>query len=467
MYQSVRTVFIASFILVASISFNSSISAQDTDSSSLSPADVWLMDIDALDQRLRQYHPDPFFRTGEGAWLDGLAMARNLINAGASDAVVTTQLMSIVAHLKDGHTRLEPVKIDAFANWVPLRFYEFDEGVHVTVATEQYADLIGKRLISVSGSSVKDVWAKVAFATAGDNAFQVREGAAALLSNAGLLAAIGVIEDPTEPVTLVFENDGVNRVTRIIPTINSWYSVNFRNWGELFGPPFDPFDAYKTPFQDGKAPLAYRDPPNATDAPFYASRKPFWARLNNDETVLTFQFNFFADIGDIGWDDFRSQLWDMLDRAQPDRFIIDLRFNFGGNGSMVRAFINELMERPKYANNDRLVVLTGRQTFSAAVMLVAALRDHTDAIFIGEPAGAPLNSYGDPTSISLPSGRLELVVSTLYWQLGHPSNRETTIPVNMCVPNRARDYFAGRDMAWDIATSIEIPEIRSSAHICE
>ena len=66
MYQSVRTVFIASFILVASISFNSSISAQDTDSSSLSPADVWLMDIDALDQRLRQYHPDPFFRTGEG-----------------------------------------------------------------------------------------------------------------------------------------------------------------------------------------------------------------------------------------------------------------------------------------------------------------------------------------------------------------------------------------------------------------
>ena len=126
-----------------------------------------------------------------------------------------------------------------------------------------------------------------------------------------------------------------------------------------------------------------------------------------------------------------------------------------------------MVERPKYANNDRLVVLTGRQTFSAAVMLVAALGDHTDAIFIGEPAGAPLNSYGDPTSISLPSGRLELVVSTLYWQLGHPSNRETTIPVNMCVPNRARDYFAGRDMAWDIATSIEIPEIRSSAHICE
>jgi hypothetical protein len=99
-------------------------------------------------------------------------------------------------------------------------------------------------------------------------------------------------------------------------------------------------------------------------------------------------------------------------------------------------------------------------------MLVAALKDHTDAIFIGEPAAAPLNQYGDPTSISLPSGRLKLVVSTLYWQLGHPSNRESIIPINLCVPTKASDYFKGKDKVWDIAASIEIPRIRSAAHIC-
>ena len=118
-------------------------------------------------------------------------------------------------------------------------------------------------------------------------------------------------------------------------------------------------------------------------------------------------------------------------------------------------------------NNNRLVVLTGRQTYSAAVMLVAALKDYTDAIFIGEPTAAPLNHYGDPTSISLPSGRLQLVVSTLYWQLGHPSNRESTLPVNLCVLTKASDFFKGKDKVWDIATSIDIPRIRSSAHICK
>ena len=276
-----------------------------------------------------------------------------------------------------------------------------------------------------------------------------------------------VIEDPTEPVTLVFEDSEGNQVTRSIPTVHSWYSVNYRNWGELFGPPFEPFDVYRSPFQGGKTPMAYRDPPNVADAPFYASRKPFWARLDREETVLTFQFNFFADVGDIGWDDFRSQMWEMLDRAQPDRFVIDLRYNFGGDGSMVRAFINELLARPEYANNNRLVVLTGRQTFSAAVMLVAALKDHTDAIFVGEPAGAPLNNYGDPISLTLPSGRLELVVSTLYWQLGHPSNRKATISVSKCVLTKASDYFAGRDMVWNTAASIEISEFGSSAHTCD
>ncbi|NKB39426.1 MAG: hypothetical protein GKR93_20015 [Gammaproteobacteria bacterium] len=438
----------------------------DTLTNTANAADIWLRDIDALDMLLRQHHPDPFFRTGEGAWLDGLATARKLIRNGASDAAISTQLMSTVAHLKDGHTRLEPVKIDAFASWLPLRFYKFDEGVHVTVATDQNADLIGKRVISVSGSLIEDVWTKVALATAGDNVFQVMEGAAALLSNAGLLAATGVIENPIEPITLVFEDNEGTQVTRTIPIINSWYSVNFRNWGELFGPPFDPFDIYKTPFHDEKTPLAYRDPPNATDAPYYASRKPFWARLNNKETVLTFQFNFFADIGDIGWDDFRNQMWKMLDQARPDRFVIDLRYNFGGDGRMVRAFINELLARPEYANNSRLVVLTGRQTFSAAIILVAALKDHTDAIFVGEPAGAPLNQYGDPTSLSLPSGRLELAVSTLYWQLGHPSNRVNTIPVNKCVATKAKDYFAGRDIAWNTAASLEISKYRSDLHIC-
>ena len=90
--------------------------------------EVWLKDINAVDQLLRQYHPDPFFRTGEGTWMDGLTETRNLVNSGTSDATITTKLMSVVANLNDGHTRLEPVGINAFANWIPLRFYEFDEG---------------------------------------------------------------------------------------------------------------------------------------------------------------------------------------------------------------------------------------------------------------------------------------------------------------------------------------------------
>ena len=188
--------------------------AAETDGPKTDAKDVWLTDINAIDKLLRQYHPDPFFRTGEGAWLEGLAMAHNLINDGASDATITAQLMSAVAHLKDGHTRLEPVEIDAFANWLPLRFYEFEEGFYVTVAAKQYADLIGKRLISISGISVKEVWQEVAVTISGDNAFQVKEGAAALLSNAGLLSAKEIIDKPTDPVTLVFEDDKGNQLVR-------------------------------------------------------------------------------------------------------------------------------------------------------------------------------------------------------------------------------------------------------------
>jgi len=440
--------------------------AQDADNVPPNSNEIWLADINALDQALRLHHPDPFFRSGEGSWREGLSAARELVALGATDAALTTELMSAVARLGDGHTRLEPVGINAFFHWVPLRFYEFGDGVFVTVAAEQHADLIGQKLIRVGETPANDALAMVAVAAAGDNAFQVIEGAAALLSNTGLLSALGVIAEPSGAVTMGFEDWEGAQMTRTINTVSTWYSVNYRNWGELFGPPFDPMEVYKTPFHSGKTPLAYRELPDATDAPFYASRKPFWARMDRDQTILTFQFNFFADIGDMGWYEFRGQMWNMLDSMQPERFIIDLRYNFGGDGGMVRAFINELLARPRYANGDRLVVLTGRQTFSAAVMLVAALKDHTDAVFVGEPAGAPFNQYGDPTTITLPSGRLDLVVSTLYWQLGHPSDRTTIIPVNVCVPIRASDYFSGVDVTWNTAAKAEIAEIRLLSSHC-
>jgi len=463
----VRKIVFCALVSASVMPFRSPVFAQDRDNATPGATEVWLTDIAALDQLLRQHHPDPFFRTGEGTWRDRLNAARDLVKAGESDAAITTEMMSAVARLGDGHTRLEPVGMDAFAHWIPLRFYTFDDGVFVTVGAGQHSDLIGQRLTRVGEMQGEQALAMVAGVTSGDNVFQVREGAAALLSNTGLLAALEIIAEPNGSVLLGFEgNDGTHK-TRTIASVNSWYSVNYRNWGELFGPPLDPFDAYQTPCHGGKTPMVNRDFPNATDAPFYASRKPYWARLDQDDSILTFQFNFFADTGDIGWDDFRDQLGSLLDGAQPGRFIIDLRYNFGGNGGMVRAFINELLARPEYANGNRLVVLTGRQTFSAAIMLIAALIDHTDAVFVGEPAGAPLNQYGDPTSITLPSGRLELVVSTLYWQLGHPSDRATIIPVNVCVPIRASDYFFGVDAAWEMAASIDPAEIRSLARTCK
>jgi hypothetical protein len=66
----------------------------------------------------------------------------------------------------------------------------------------------------------------------------------------------------------------------------------------------------------------------------------------------------------------------------------------------------------------------------------------------------------------LQSGRLELVVSTLYWQLGHPSERTNLIPVNACAPIRASDYFSAVDVAWEMATEVKIAEIRPLALTC-
>jgi tetratricopeptide (TPR) repeat protein len=64
----------------------------------------------------------------------------------------------------------------------------------------------------------------------------------------------------------------------------------------------------------------------------------------------------------------------------------------------------------------KLFVIIGRSTFSAAQFLINELEQYTDAVFVGEPSGGKVNSYGDSRKIVLPHSGITVRVSTLWWQ---------------------------------------------------
>jgi hypothetical protein len=54
----------------------------------------------------------------------------------------------------------------------------------------------------------------------------------------------------------------------------------------------------------------------------------------------------------------------------------------------------------------RLFVLVGRKTFSAGIGLVEGIIDHTSAVLVGEPAGAPLDVGGVKPVVAAQVARL-------------------------------------------------------------
>jgi hypothetical protein len=51
--------------------------------------------------------------------------------------------------------------------------------------------------------------------------------------------------------------------------------------------------------------------------------------------------------------------------------IVDVRYNSGGDGSKVPAFIKQIIKRDRFDAPGNLFVISGRKTFSAAVDFVA------------------------------------------------------------------------------------------------
>jgi tetratricopeptide (TPR) repeat protein len=138
-----------------------------------------------------------------------------------------------------------------------------------------------------------------------------------------------------------------------------------------------------------------------------------------------------------------------VDTLKPKSLIIDLRFNSGGDGSRVQDIVHEFIKREDNPPWNDLYILTGRKTFSAAIMLVDQFVDHVPFTAVGEPAGAALNHFGDPLERPLQRTGLRLNVSSLYHQLSESDDLSSVIPVDSPAPFSFADYAAGRDPAVD------------------
>lgn len=396
---------------------------------------AWRADLAFLRTAMPAHHANLFHVMSRSQFDSALdAIAARLPTLARHQVIV--ELERLAALVGDGHTSVSPWRDTAIAfHTLPVAFYWFGDGVAVRAATASHADLVGASVLAIGGVTIDSAIARVRPLIGRDNEMGVRAWAPVLLAMPEVLHAVGLAADQGR-VELVVARNGERRSVVLEPagpypiatgeTDRSW--VARPGWVDA---------------RHGRTPLWLSDP-NDT----------YWYRYLPDSRTLYCQLNAILQNPDDSVAGFLARAIATADSGSADRFVLDLRLNGGGNGQWNRDILRALL-KSRYDAPGRLLVITGRRTWSAAGMLIDDLENFSDAVFVGEPSAARGIGYGDSQRLVLPNSHVTLRVSTLYWQFWDPRDTrpwiEPAVPAEMTLG----DYVAGRDPA--LAAAIAYP----------
>ena len=141
-------------------------------------------------------------------------------------------------------------------------------------------------------------------------------------------------------------------------------------------------------------------------------------------------------------------MFNILKRERPEKLVIDLRENGGGDYNIgLKYMIEPLRNSSEINRKGHLFVLIGPNTFSAAMSNAAQFRTMTAATLVGQSIGERPNSYQEPRQFPLPNSKLVVRYSTRYYKF--VNGADNLVAPDVEIPTTWDEYKKGQDPALD------------------
>ena len=369
-------------------------------------------------------------------------------------------LMSIAALADNGHTSIE-LNQDTWPNYVPLRVMWFADGLYVLRAKSPYTDLLGARVANIDGRPTLEVLAALKQLHGGADGWR-RIHAALYIQSPEILYGAGLGSRPDQTTWTFRLPDGTETTRTLsgeVPAVGEphalmtrWLSPQSmkgeaRGWHALFA-------------TDADLPPSLRD--------FNSSLRREWI---DHGCTLFIQLKAIQDDDDLRIDDFLKATTDEMGVHRPCNVILDMRFNTGGDYTKAARFASRLPTL--LPPSGRIYILTGPQTFSAAITTTAFVKQAAGsrAIILGGPVGDRLAFYGEGNTGCLPHAKLCVHYATGMHDYAHPCRdwdkcywlnwlfpvRVSSLDPDETIEMTLADYSARRDPVFDRAVALAEP----------
>lgn len=386
----------------------------------------WRSDIDFLVETAQHVHASPARQAFSDEFLEAAGELRAAV-PGLSDDQVLAGLMRLVARLGDAHSVVYGPGDDSPLTFesrrLPLQFHLFPEGLYVVGGHGEAADLVGSRVVRFGDLAAEEVLRRQSVHCGTDNAVTwAWAGPTFYVGQLLLLREVGVADDDGL-VSMTLESPEGRTSSRAVTA----FEVPGGHEGML-----RKLRAY--PGASGELPLWLRD----VDTNYWIASLP-------EHRAVYVAFNQVRDATGEPLSAFSERVRRTLREEDARAVIVDVRHNNGGNNTLLRPLVRTLVEFEMRAPGNRIFVLTGENTFSAAQNFVNRVERWTDATFVGTPTSSRPNFVGEDNPVALPYSRVIVSLSNRYWQDSDPWDDRPWIEPDLKVEGTAADWLEGRD----------------------
>jgi hypothetical protein len=350
--------------------------------------EAWQQDLDAVATRFLRYDGsfDETTRMAARARLERLKR-----DAGAmSDAQLIVALSRVVAMSGNAHRRLYFVRNRTEVSRLPIRLWWFGDELRIVRTSSEQQALLGCRVTRIGERSVPQAFQRVRDVKAGNESWR-RYMSAYYLTSPEVLAGTGVVAE-TSPVGLTVACDGGVRQVRLTASPVRRSMAPVEAWWDL-APVFRDTDAALDSF----ALPADRVPRYLRNA-----RENYWFELVPEDSVLYVQYNRAEQMPSKPMAAFVTQVVETITRGAIRAFVVDIRFNTGGDLGVATPLVNTVAP---LLGKVPVFVLTGRATFSAGISHAAQWKQR-GATLVGEPVGDELDMWSEGGNLVLPNSKL-------------------------------------------------------------
>lgn len=379
------------------------------------PAQRWREDLATFQKEFTSRHIQPYAKLSEADFNAELAA----INPDKlSDQQIVLSLWKLMAKVGDSHSRvIEPPGRQFFTRY-PLGIGYLTDGWYVVAIDSREKRHLRGKLTKVNLYPIKEVCTKLETLIAAENDSQRQNQLPQLLTMPEALEFCGILEK-AGPADFTIQSPEGNE-------------THVTLWPDSIRP------AEISPAIDWKSWPKH----------LQFNRAPYGHQHLDKENALYVWYDRCANDPRKSVKDWTAEVVKLLDEKKPDKVIVDLRRNGGGNSSLLEPLIRELKDR-EVNTRARLKVLIGPATFSSAMMNAQQFATRTQAELLGQPTGGSPNHFGEVKRFQLPHSKCTVMYSTKKFVMTK-DNATTVIPHRIITPT-AKGFFADRDEALEAA----------------